>query len=162
MPEVDRDAIRTHKGIIAEPNCSTTIMVTALAPIHRAARIRRIVVSTYQSVSGAGAKPWPNWRHRCGRTPKASRNGPGAARGLRRQHYPIALTLIPQIDVFEELGYTKEEWKMVYETRKILDEPGLAVSPPRPGAGDAAQPLGVDQHRDPEPISPELGAVETT
>ncbi|HLS90477.1 MAG TPA: aspartate-semialdehyde dehydrogenase [Limnochordia bacterium] len=130
VPEVNRDAIRTHKGIIANPNCSTTIMVTALAPIHRAARIRRIVVSTYQSVSGAGAKAMAELEAQV----RAYAQGePVTAQVLpvasADKHYPIAFNLIPQIDVFEELGYTKEEWKMVYETRKILDEPGLAVSP---------------------------------
>ena len=130
VPEVNRDAIRSHRGIIANPNCSTTIMVVALAPIHRAARIKRVVVSTYQAVSGAGAQAIVELDEQV----KAYVQGePREARllpvGSLDQHYPIAFNLIPQIDVFDRLGYTKEEWKMVHETRKIMGEPDLAISP---------------------------------
>lgn len=130
VPEVNKDAIRTHRGIIANPNCSTTIMVVALAPIHRAARIKRVVVSTYQAVSGAGAQAIAELEDQV----KAYIKGEPLSANILpvsslEKHYPIAFNLIPQIDVFGELGYTKEEWKMVYETRKILGEPELAISP---------------------------------
>lgn len=129
VPEVNKDAIRTHRGIIANPNCSTTIMVVALAPIHRAARIKRVVVSTYQAVSGAGAQAIAELEDQV----KAYIKGEPLSANILpvsslEKHYPIAFNLIPQIDVFGELGYTKEEWKMVYETRKILGEPELRIS----------------------------------
>lgn len=130
VPEVNRDAIREHRGIIANPNCSTAIMVVALAPLHRAARIRRVVVSTYQAVSGAGAAAMAELEEQ---VRAYVRGEEAAARVLPvaslDKHYPIAFNLIPHVDRFDELGYTKEEWKMVHETRKIMGEPDLAISP---------------------------------
>lgn len=130
VPEVNREAIRTHRGIIANPNCSTAIMVVVLAPLHRVARIKRVVVSTYQAVSGAGARAIAELEEQV----RAYVQGEELAAQILPvasldKHYPIAFNLIPQIDVFGDLGYTKEEWKMVYETRKIMGVPELAVSP---------------------------------
>ena len=130
VPEVNPHAIAAHKGIIANPNCSTIIMAVPLAPIHRRFVIKRVVVSTYQAVSGAGlrgmeeleeqVRAWAEGR------PMEARVLPVASLPV---HHQIAFNLIPQIDVFQELGYTKEEWKMVKETRKILEAPDLKVSP---------------------------------
>ncbi|HEY8498882.1 MAG TPA: aspartate-semialdehyde dehydrogenase [Limnochordales bacterium] len=129
VPEVNLDDARAHRGIIANPNCSTIIMAVPLWPLHRAARIRRVVVSTYQAVSGAGARAMAELLAEV----DAERRGepyepailPYAA---GRRHYPIAFNVIPQVDRFDEGGYTKEEWKMVHETRKIFHEPELAVT----------------------------------
>ena len=137
VPEVNREAIGEHRGIIANPNCSTIIMVVALAPLHRAAGIRRIVVSTYQAVSGAGAAAIAELDEQV-RAYARGEEAPAQVLPVASldTHYPIAFNLIPQIDRFDELGYTKEEWKMVYETRKILGEPELRISADhRAGAG---------------------------
>ncbi len=124
IPEVNADAIRDHKGIIASPNCSTTQMVMALKPLHDAARVRRVVVSTYQAVSGAGLSATGELR--------------GGMQGLLTNEaepraifpHPIAGNLIPQIGSLRDGGSTSEEMKMVYETRKILGDPtiGLCVT----------------------------------
>jgi aspartate-semialdehyde dehydrogenase len=136
VPEVNPDALRSHRGLIANPNCSTIIMLVALAPLHRYAKLTRICVATYQSVSGAGAKAVAQLvdeTRRGLRRVQASRSGlrtdarlTGAPAGpLPAQ---IAFNLIPQVDVFLDNRYTKEEMKMVHETRKILDAPDLPVS----------------------------------
>ena len=117
VPEVNPHAIAqyTKKGIIANPNCSTIQMVVALKPLHDAATIRRIVVSTYQAVSGTGKKAIEELRKQVADL----LNG----RPVNSTVYPhqIAFNCIPQIDSFEESGYTKEEMKMVNETRKIME-----------------------------------------
>lgn len=124
VPEVNAKEIARYKarGIVANPNCSTIQMVVALKPIHDAARIKRIVVSTYQSVSGAGRMAMEELSQQVG----ALFNG----REIKKEKFPhqIAFNCIPHIDVFLEDGYTKEEWKMIHETRKILNEPELAVT----------------------------------
>jgi aspartate-semialdehyde dehydrogenase len=124
VPEVNANEIAGYKkrGIIANPNCSTIQMVVALKPIHDAVRIKRVVVSTYQSVSGAGRRAMEELSHQVG----ALFNG----KDVRKDKFPhqIAFNCIPHIDVFLENGYTKEEWKMINETRKILGEPGLPVT----------------------------------
>jgi aspartate-semialdehyde dehydrogenase len=128
-PEVNPHKIKEHKGIIANPNCSTIQMVVVLKPLHDAARIKRIIVSTYQSVSGAGAQkiqrlvdqskqilqnfsiPNQDWkRYRAGEAP----------------HF--AFNLIPQIDIFVDGGYTKEEVKMIDETKKIMGDENIQVT----------------------------------
>ena len=129
VPEVNPDAVRSHKGIIANPNCSTIIMVMALKPIHDRSRIKRVVVSTYQAVSGAGKEGIDELTNQV----KAISEGrPVEANILPSaslpKHYQIAFNLLPQIDVFLEDGYTKEEMKMVNETRKIMDEPAMAIT----------------------------------
>jgi aspartate-semialdehyde dehydrogenase len=124
VPEVNAKEIANYKtrGIIANPNCSTIQMVVALKPIHDAARIKRVVVSTYQSVSGAGRKAMEELSQQVA----ALFNG----KEIEKVKFPhqIAFNCIPHIDVFMEGGYTKEEWKMIEETRKILGEPNLAVT----------------------------------
>lgn len=118
VPEVNADAIfgYTKKNIIANPNCSTAQMVVALKPLHDRARIKRVVVSTYQSVSGAGKEGIDElWDQTKGIYV------PGQEREPKKFQKQIAFNVIPQIDVFMEDGQTKEEWKMVVETKKILD-----------------------------------------
>ncbi|MBS0539447.1 MAG: aspartate-semialdehyde dehydrogenase [Proteobacteria bacterium] len=117
VPEVNRDAIKGYKGrgIIANPNCSTIQMVLALKPIHDAAKIRRVVVSTYQSTSGAGKEAMDEL---LSQTKSFFVNQDLEPKKFAKN---IAFNVIPQIDVFMEDGSTKEEWKMVVETKKILD-----------------------------------------
>lgn len=129
VPEVNPQAILKHKGIIANPNCSTIIMVMALKPLYDLAKIKRIVVSTYQAVSGAGKEGIDELTDQTrayleGRQMEANIL-PSAS--LPR-HYPIAFNLIPQIDVFMDNLYTKEEMKMVNETRKIMEDYDLRIT----------------------------------
>jgi aspartate-semialdehyde dehydrogenase len=117
VPEVNADAIVgfRKRGIIANPNCSTAQLVVALKPLHDKAKIKRVVVATYQSVSGAGKEGMDE----LDRQTKAIYS----LQDIQLNKFPkrIAFNIIPQIDVFMEDGYTKEEWKMVVETKKILD-----------------------------------------
>ncbi|MBF0271357.1 MAG: aspartate-semialdehyde dehydrogenase [Magnetococcales bacterium] len=124
VPEVNPQAIADYKkkGIIANPNCSTIQMVVALKPIHDAAVIKRVVVSTYQAVSGAGKAAMDELMEQT-----RSFYIPGRDVPPKKFTKPIAFNLIPQIDVFLENGYTKEEMKMVNETHKILD-PAIRVT----------------------------------
>ncbi|MDZ4165297.1 MAG: aspartate-semialdehyde dehydrogenase [Smithellaceae bacterium] len=124
VPEVNPEAIAQYKakGIIANPNCSTIQMVVALKPIHDAVRIKRIVVSTYQSVSGTGKKAIAELLDQTraildGREPE-----------VKVYPHQIAFNCLPQIDVFLDNGYTKEEMKMVNETKKIFNDQGIAVT----------------------------------
>ncbi len=123
VPEVNPEAIAgfTRKGIIANPNCSTIQMVVALKPLHDLATIRRIVVATYQSVSGAGKEAMDELFNQ---TRGIYVNEPVAKERFTKQ---IAFNVIPHIDVFMDDGSTREEWKMVAETKKILD-PGIKVT----------------------------------
>jgi aspartate-semialdehyde dehydrogenase len=127
VPEVNRHAIAGYRKrrIIANPNCSTIQMVVALAPLHRQARIRRVVVSTYQSVSGWGRAAQEELRRQ---TPEALERGEAQFDPtiFARQ---IAFNVFPHIDKFTDSGYTKEELKMINETRKILSEPDLRIAP---------------------------------
>ncbi|MBI5814599.1 MAG: aspartate-semialdehyde dehydrogenase [Nitrospinae bacterium] len=122
VPEVNPHAIKLHKGIIANPNCSTIQMVVALKPLHDYARIKRIVVSTYQSVSGTGKKAIDE----LDRQTRDIFN----MREVTAKVYPyqIAFNCLPQIDSFLETGYTKEEQKMVNETKKIMEDDSIKVS----------------------------------
>lgn len=122
VPEVNPHAIKEHKGIIANPNCSTAQMVLALKPIHDAATIKRIVVSTYQSVSGAGKEAIMELEDHA----RASLSG--ATPDPSVFPHEIAFNVIPQIDVFTENGYTKEEMKMINETKKILGDDSIQVT----------------------------------
>ncbi|MFO1185488.1 MAG: aspartate-semialdehyde dehydrogenase [Bauldia sp.] len=117
VPEVNADAISgfTKKNIIANPNCSTAQLVVALKPLHERATIRRVVVATYQSVSGAGKDAMDELFEQ---TRAVFVSDPVEAKKFPKR---IAFNLIPQIDVFMEDGFTKEEWKMTAETKKILD-----------------------------------------
>lgn len=117
VPEVNADALAgyTKRGIIANPNCSTAQLVVALKPLHDVAKIKRVVVATYQSVSGAGKDAMDEL---FSQTKSVYTNDE-----LKLKKFPkrIAFNVIPHIDVFMEDGYTKEEWKMVAETKKMLD-----------------------------------------
>ena len=117
VPEVNADAVTgfTKKNIVANPNCSTIQMVVALKPLHDLARIKRVVVATYQSTSGAGKAAMDELFNQ---TRGIYVNEPVKAQEFTKQ---IAFNVIPHIDVFMDDGYTKEEWKMVVETKKILD-----------------------------------------
>lgn len=108
VPEINADALTKDDKIIANPNCSTIQMVVALNPLHHKYGIKRIVVSTYQSVTGTGVKAVTQLMN--------ERNG---VEGEMAYKYPIDLNVIPQIDVFLDNGYTKEEMKMVLETKKL-------------------------------------------
>jgi len=124
VPEVNpHDIPKRSRGIIANPNCSTIQMVVALAPLHRRFVIRRIVVATYQAVSGAGNRAMDELR----RTSAEALAGETVRPGPVFPH-PIAFNCLPQIDVFEGDGYTKEEHKMMFETRKIFGDPSIRVS----------------------------------
>src|SRR6201981_1589808 len=119
VPEVNADATAgfTKKNIIANPNCSTAQLVVALKPLHEAATIKRVVVATYQSVSGAGKDAMDELFEQTRAVFTASEVKPGKKFPNQR----IAFNVIPHIDVFMEDGSTKEEWKMAAETKKILD-----------------------------------------
>jgi len=123
VPEVNPDAIGKKPGIIANPNCSTIQMVVALKPIHEKFKIKRVVVSTYQSVSGSGQKAIDELKNQT----QELLNGKAAEPNV----YPhqIAFNCLPHIDIFLDNGYTKEEMKMVNETRKILDDDSIQVCP---------------------------------
>lgn len=122
VPEVNPEDVKWHKGIIANPNCSTIIMAVPLKAIHDAAGIKRVVVSTYQAVSGAGAEGIEEL------TEQTKAVLAGEPIKTKKFQYQIAFNLIPHIDVFQEMDYTKEEWKMVKETRKIMHDENLAVT----------------------------------
>lgn len=117
VPEINADALTTADKIIANPNCSTIQMVVALNPLHKAYHINRIVVSTYQSVTGTGVKAVTQLNN--------EREG---KQGEMAYKYPIDLNAIPQIDVFLDNGYTKEEMKMVNETRKIMRDDSIRLT----------------------------------
>ncbi|WP_174613344.1 aspartate-semialdehyde dehydrogenase [Virgibacillus ihumii] len=129
VPEVNVDDIKKHNGIIANPNCSTIQMVAALKPLHEAYGLSRIIVSTYQAVSGAGNSANEELENQ---TKQFLNNEEMKAELLPvkgdKKHYPIAFNALPQIDVFQENGYTFEEMKMINESKKILHLPELPVS----------------------------------
>ena len=123
VPEVNPEDLHSHRSLIANPNCSTIQMVVALAPIHRALRIRRIVVSTYQAASGAGSRATDALLSENAALVQKQPLPPPEALPQR-----IAGNVIPQIGPFQELGYTSEEWKMVKETQKILHDDRIAIT----------------------------------
>lgn len=129
VPEVNPQALRQHQGIIANPNCSTIIMLMALKPIYDLSRIKRIVVSTYQAVSGAGKEAIDELNDQVkaylAGQPMEANILPSASLA---KHYPIAFNLIPQIDTFLDTGYTKEEMKMINETHKILNDYNIGIT----------------------------------
>lgn len=120
VPEINAGALTPDDKIIANPNCSTIQMVMALAPLHKRYGIQRVVVSTYQSFTGTGAKAVAQY--------EAERDGKHLDKSQMAYHYPIFENCIPQCDVFTENGYTKEEMKLVNETCKILSDPNIKVS----------------------------------
>jgi aspartate-semialdehyde dehydrogenase len=123
VPEVNPEDIKLHKGIIANPNCSTIQMVVALYPLHKVNPIKRIVVDTYQSVSGIGG---PAALEELTTQAKQVLNGQNTTPHVFP--HQVAFNILPEIDVFMDNGYTKEEWKMLEETRKIMHADNIAVS----------------------------------
>jgi aspartate-semialdehyde dehydrogenase len=122
VPEINPNDIKKHKGIIANPNCSTIQMVVVLYPLHKVNPIKRITVASYQSVSGTGLAAVDELTTQS----KVVLDGKKATPKV--YPYQIAFNVLPEIDVFLENGYTKEEWKMVEETRKIMHAPDIAIS----------------------------------
>ncbi|MBM4463322.1 MAG: aspartate-semialdehyde dehydrogenase [Chloroflexi bacterium] len=122
VPEINPEDVRNHHGIIANPNCSTIQMVVALYPLHKVNPIKRITVATYQSVSGTGSAAIEELRVQS----RVILDGGKATPEV--YPYQIGFNLLPEIDVFLDNGYTKEEWKMVEETRKIMHAPDIAIS----------------------------------
>ena len=140
VPEINADILTKNDKIIANPNCSTIQMVVALNPLHKKYNIKRIVVSTYQSVTGTGVKAVAQLMN--------ERNG---VVGERAYKYPIDLNVIPQIDVFLENGYTKEEMKMVKETKKIMRDDSIRVTATTvriPVVGGHSEAVNVEFSRD--------------
>jgi aspartate-semialdehyde dehydrogenase len=117
VPEINADVLTKEDKIIANPNCSTIQMVMVLAPLHKKYQIKRVVVSTYQSITGTGVK-----------AVKQLENEYQGLQGEMAYHYPIHRNAIPQCDVFEENGYTKEEMKLVRETQKIMRDDLIKVT----------------------------------
>jgi aspartate-semialdehyde dehydrogenase len=122
VPEINADDIKWHKGIIANPNCSTIQMVVALYPLHKVNPIKRIVAATYQAVSGTGAAAVEEL------TEQAKQVLEGQTTVPHVYPHQIAFNLLPEIDVFLDNDYTKEEWKLVEETRKIMHADDIAIS----------------------------------
>ncbi len=122
VPEVNPEDVEWHKGIIANPNCSTIQMVVALKPLHDAYGLKRVVVSTYQAVSGAGKEGMDELEQQM----KAIAEGKEIK--VEKFQYQIANNLIPHIDVFQDNDYTKEEMKMTWETQKMLHSDAIKVS----------------------------------
>lgn len=129
VPEVNREDLAKHNGIIANPNCSTIQMVAALEPIRAAFGLTKIVVSTYQAVSGAGISAIEELKTQSGNW-DAGKNVEANILpcGSDKRHYPIARNVIPQIDKFTDNGFTYEEMKMINETKKIMHAPELSVA----------------------------------
>lgn len=123
IPEINPEATFRHKGIIANPNCTTIVMLMPLKPLHDHARVRRVVATSYQAVSGAGAKAIEELKRQVMAWVKGE---PFTAEVFP---HPIAFNVLPQVDVFLENGYTREEMKLVNETRKILGDERIEVSP---------------------------------
>ncbi len=117
VPEVNKNKIRKNQGIIANPNCSTIQAIVALAPLHKKFKINRIVFSTYQAVSGAGKFGIMDYE-----------NGNENNYILQKFNHPIINNCLPQIDIFEKDGYTREEHKMINETRKILNDKKIKIT----------------------------------
>ncbi|MGM0123443.1 aspartate-semialdehyde dehydrogenase [Enterococcus sp. AZ194] len=131
VPEVNKEVLKEHKGIIANPNCSTIQMMVALEPIRQAVGLERILVSTYQAVSGAGASAIEELKTQA-KDYLADKSADELTAkilpaGGDKKHYPIAFNALPQIDVFGEQDYTNEEWKMIRETKKIMSDDTLKV-----------------------------------
>jgi len=137
VPEINADDVKQHRGIVANPNCTTTVMLMALYPLHKIFRVHRVFAATYQAVSGSGTRgveeltlQTKTWTENCSRRPtgdvkETALDEPTTAAIFP---HPIAFNLLPHVDSFLENGYTKEELKMQDETRKIMHLPTLRVS----------------------------------
>ncbi|MEO1692452.1 MAG: aspartate-semialdehyde dehydrogenase, partial [Cyanobacteria bacterium J06631_6] len=165
VPEINPEAAANHQGIIANPNCTTILMGVAIYPLHQVQKIKRIVVSTYQSASGAGARAME----------EAKTQAQDILNGQEPQAevlpYPIAFNLFPHNSPLNEQGYCEEEMKMVNETRKIFDDPTIAVTatcvrvPVLRAHSEAInlefeQPFAVDRARDLIAAAPGVKLVE--
>jgi aspartate-semialdehyde dehydrogenase len=143
IPEINPEDVKLHRGILANPNCTTTVMLIALYPLHKIFRVHRVFAATYQAVSGSGTraveeltrqtKTWAEDQQRSSGRPvsdakKTALDQPGSAAPATVFPHPIAFNLLPHVDSFLESGYTKEEVKMQDETRKIMHLPELRVS----------------------------------
>ena len=130
VPEVNPEAVQSHKGLLANPNCSTIQMVVALQPLHLAAGLKRVVVATYQSVSGAGREAVDELvaQSRAVLDKKTAMPKERIPYKNAAKQYQIAFNMVPHIDVFDEDDYTKEEMKMIRETRKIMNLPDLPIT----------------------------------
>ncbi|MGG5370119.1 aspartate-semialdehyde dehydrogenase [Enterococcus sp. AZ196] len=132
VPEVNAAALRNHQGIIANPNCSTIQMMVALEPIRKAYGLTRVIVSTYQAVSGAGNQAMEELKQQTrdflAEKPVNEWKADILPCGGDEKHYPLAFNALPQIDVFSDEGYTNEEWKMINETKKIMEDDTIKVS----------------------------------
>ncbi len=140
VPEINAEELTTTDKIIANPNCSTIQMVLTLAPLHRKYKIKRVIVSTYQSITGTGVK-----------AVKQLENEYAGIQGEMAYKYPIHRNAIPQCDSFEENGYTKEEMKLVRETQKILDDRTIAVTATAirvPVVGGHSEAVNVEFHNE--------------
>ena len=122
VPEINAADLDGHKGIVSIPNCSTTPLVMALYPLHLVNPIRRVVVDTYQSVSGTGAAAVAELEQ------QSQQIGRGERPTVEQYPHQIAFNVLPQVEHFLDNGYTNEEWKMLRETRKIMHAPDVAVS----------------------------------
>lgn len=123
VPEVNPEDLKWHTGIIANPNCTTIITITALKPIHDLSPIKRLVAATYQAASGGAVRGQLELKKQCVDIAAGFEPTPPSV-----FHYQIAYNLIPFIDVFEGDGYTREEWKMVHEMRKMLHAPDMRIT----------------------------------
>jgi aspartate-semialdehyde dehydrogenase len=145
IPEINAEDVRLHRGIIANPNCTTTVMLMALYPLHKIFRAHRVFAATYQAVSGSGSrgveeltrqtKAWAADQQSCSRRPagdalpsRVNESSASPSESTTVFPHPIAFNLLPHVDSFMETGYTKEEVKMQDETRKIMHLPELRVS----------------------------------
>jgi aspartate-semialdehyde dehydrogenase len=140
VPEINATELTREDKIIANPNCSTIQMVVALAPLHKKFKIKRIVVSTYQSITGTGIK-----------AVKQLENEMAGIKGEMAYPHPIHQNAIPHCDVFEDNGYTKEEMKLVRETQKILDDRSIAITATAvriPTAGGHSEAINVEFEND--------------
>lgn len=122
IPEINPEDVHLHRGLIANPNCTTAVALMALAPLHRAFGLKRVIAASYQAVSGTGAKAIEELRSQVGEI--------AAGQPVTKSVYPhqIAFNVLPQVDVFLDSGYTKEEMKMQFESRRILHLPELRAS----------------------------------
>lgn len=130
VPEVNSSHLLNHQGIIANPNCSTIQMMVALEPIRQSYGLERIIVSTYQAVSGAGVAAIDELKEQTKAMLAGEENLQAKVLpcSVDKKHYPLAFNALPQIDVFGIDGYTEEEWKMINETKKIMSDNNLSIS----------------------------------
>ncbi|HJT45819.1 MAG TPA: aspartate-semialdehyde dehydrogenase, partial [Chthoniobacterales bacterium] len=124
IPEINPDDVKKHRGVIANPNCTTAVALMALYPLHRAFGVRRLFAASYQAVSGSGARAITELKEQIESTVTRPRSPPPAT----VYPHPIAFNVLPHVDVFLESGYTKEEMKMQDEGRKIMHVPGFRAS----------------------------------